>query len=156
MSNPSSVLIFFVRQNSWQLYFNPWHQYLITSVFLGPIAFRIYFVYCILLVGQLVFWSQERQEESVQSSSSDLYVACYTLNMWLPLDCILTGGLCGFDSSITSVSIHQTLNNQSWVHTNYQSRCLRAFQFYFHQLTISSPPCDIQFQEKKVVKFRQN
>ena len=30
------------RKNSWQLYFNPRHQYLITRVFLGPIAFRIY------------------------------------------------------------------------------------------------------------------
>ena len=28
------------RQNSWRLYFNPLHQYLITRVFLGPIAVR--------------------------------------------------------------------------------------------------------------------
>ena len=27
-------------QNFWRLYFNPWHQCLITRVFLGPIAFR--------------------------------------------------------------------------------------------------------------------
>ena len=34
------------RQNSWRLYFNPSHQYLITRVYLGPIAFRI----CITLL----------------------------------------------------------------------------------------------------------
>ena len=34
------------RKNSWRLYFNPQHQYLITRVFLGPIAFRI----CITLI----------------------------------------------------------------------------------------------------------
>ena len=38
--------------------------------------------------------------------ASDLYVACYTLNMRLLVDCIPTGGLCGFSSSITDVSIH--------------------------------------------------
>ena len=61
--------------------------------------------------------------------ASDLYVACYTLNMRLLVDCIPTGGLCGFSSSITDVSIH----NQPSIWSSHKLLPITlssAFQFF--------------------------
>ena len=66
--------------------------------------------------------------------ASDLYVACYTLNMRLLVDCIPTGGLCGFSSSITDVSIHnQTLNMEfTQIITNHIVSSLSIFPAVDH------------------------
>ena len=62
--------------------------------------------------------------------ASDLYVACYTLNMRLLVDCIPTGGLCGFSSSITDVSIHNQAPSIWSSHKLLPITFSPAFQFF--------------------------
>lgn len=52
------------RKNSWSLYFNPWHRYYITRVFLRLIAFRI----CITLICGKCIWKEKNHVKDKKST----------------------------------------------------------------------------------------